>query len=48
VVEAPTPAARAPHSTTPVPWTLLGLVLAAAAAVALRAGWAPRLEWGRG
>jgi hypothetical protein len=48
VVEAPALAATAQHSTTPFPWTLLGLVLAAAAALALRAGWAPRLEWGRG
>jgi hypothetical protein len=47
VVQAPTLAEAPPHDTTPFPWALVALVLAAAAALALRAAWAPRLEWGR-
>jgi hypothetical protein len=47
VVQAPPPSATAPHSTTPFPWTLLALALTAAGALALRAAWAPRLDWGR-
>jgi hypothetical protein len=48
VVQAPALATTAPHSTTPFPWTLVAVALAAAGALALRAAWAPRLEWGRG
>lgn len=48
VVEAPTLAQAAPHDTTPFPWTLVALALAAAAALAVHAAWAPRLDWGSG
>jgi hypothetical protein len=46
VVEAPTVAEAPPHDTTPVPWTLVALVVAVAAAFAFRVTWAPRLDWG--
>jgi hypothetical protein len=46
VVQAPTVDEAPPHDTTPFPWTLVALTLAAASAVALRAAWSPRLEWG--
>jgi hypothetical protein len=46
VVQAPTLAEAAPRDTTPFPWTLVALTIAAAAAVALRYVWSPRLEWG--
>jgi len=35
-----------PHDVTPFPWALVALAGAAAAALALREAWAPRLEWG--
>jgi hypothetical protein len=44
-VEAPTLDQAQPHDRTPFPWTLVVLILAAALAIALRALWAPRLEW---
>ena len=47
VVQAPSIAQAAPHDTTPFPWTLVSLVLAAAVLLAGRALWSPRLEWGR-
>jgi len=46
VVQAPTLAQAPPHETTPFPWTLVALGLAAAVALAARALWAPRLDWG--
>jgi len=45
VVQAPTLTQAPPHDTTPFPWALVALTLVAAAAVALRFGWAPRLDW---
>jgi hypothetical protein len=45
VVEAPTLDQVPPHNRTPFPWLLVALTAAAAAAIALRALWAPRLEW---
>jgi hypothetical protein len=47
VAQAPTLAEAPPHDVTPVPWGLIALALAAAVSLALHAGWAPRLEWGR-
>jgi len=47
VAQAPTLAEAPPHDVTPVPWALIALALAAAAALAFYAAWAPRLEWGR-
>jgi hypothetical protein len=47
VVQAPTLAEAPPHDTTPFPWTLVALTIAAASAIALRFAWSPRLEWGR-
>ena len=47
VVQAPTVAEAPPHDTTPFPWTLVALTLAAAGALALRSAWSPRLAWGR-
>ena len=44
-VEAPTLEEAQPHDRTPFPWTLVALTAAAASAIALRALWAPRLEW---
>lgn len=46
VAQAPTLEQVPPHDVTPFPWTLVGLALAAALALALRDAWAPRLEWG--
>jgi hypothetical protein len=46
IVEAPTLNQVPPHDRTPFPWSLVGLTAAAASAIALRALWAPRLEWG--
>jgi hypothetical protein len=45
IVEAPTLDQAAPHNHTPFPWTLVALTAAAASVIALRALWAPRLEW---
>lgn len=47
IVEAPTLEQSAPRSQTPFPWALVALALAAAIALALREGWAPRLAWRR-
>ena len=43
--EAPTLEQAAPQEQTPFPWALVALALAAAVALALREGWAPRLTW---
>jgi hypothetical protein len=45
IVEAPTLAQAAPQEQTPFPWALVVLAVAAAVALALREGWAPRLRW---
>lgn len=45
VTQAPTLAQVPPHDRTPFPWTLVALVLAAAAALAVSLAWAPRLAW---
>jgi hypothetical protein len=45
IVEAPTLEQAAPREQTPFPWALVALALAAAVALALREGWAPRLTW---
>jgi hypothetical protein len=47
VVQAPTLTQAPPHETTPFPWTLVALGLAAAVVLAARELWAPRLDWGR-
>jgi uncharacterized protein (DUF58 family) len=47
IVEAPTSAQTARQEQTPFPWTLVALTVAAAAALALREAWAPRLVWRR-
>ena len=46
IVQAPTLEQAPPHAQTPFPWTLVALGLAAAALLALRLAWAPRLRWG--
>ena len=46
VLEGSTPAQVPTQEHTPFPWTLVALTAALAAAIALRALWAPRLEWG--
>ena len=45
IVAAPTLSQAPPHDRTPFPWALVGLALAAAAVLALRWAWAPRLDW---
>jgi hypothetical protein len=45
IVEAPTLNTLPPHNVTPFPWTLIALAAAAAAALAARIAWAPRLDW---
>jgi hypothetical protein len=45
IIFAPTLAQAAPRQSTPFPWVLAVLALVAAAAVGLREGWAPRLDW---
>lgn len=45
VAQAPTLTEVPPHSVTAFPLTLLALALVAAAALALREAWSPRLEW---
>ena len=45
IVEAPSPAQAAQQAQTPFPWTLVALAVVAAAALALRESWAPRLRW---
>jgi hypothetical protein len=47
VVQAPTLQETPPHSSTPFPWAIVGLACVAAAALAARELWAPRLDWGR-
>jgi len=47
IVEAPTTAQAARQEQTPFPWTLVALAVAAATALGLREGWAPRLGWRR-
>jgi hypothetical protein len=44
-VQAPTVDQVPPHEETPFPWTLVALAVAAAAALALREAWSPRLDW---
>jgi hypothetical protein len=46
VAEAPLLSQAPPHDVTPFPWSIFGLGLVAAAALALRLAWAPQLEWG--
>jgi hypothetical protein len=46
IVEAPTLEQVPPRDRTAFPWTLVALTTAAAAAIGLRAVWAPTLEWG--
>jgi hypothetical protein len=48
IAQAPTLADVPRHDVTPFPVTLLALVVAAAAALALREAWSPRLEWSGG
>ncbi|MGH2852537.1 MAG: vWA domain-containing protein [Solirubrobacteraceae bacterium] len=45
IIFAPTFAQAAPRQTTPFPWALAALALGAAAALGLREGWAPKLDW---
>jgi hypothetical protein len=45
IVEAPTLNAAPPQNVTPFPWALVALTVAAAAALAARLAWAPRLDW---
>jgi hypothetical protein len=47
IVEAPTLGQAPPQQRTPFPWALVALTVAAAIALALREGWAPRLAWRR-
>jgi len=47
IAEAPTLEQAAPQEQTPFPWGLVALAVAAAIALALREGWAPRLAWRR-
>lgn len=47
VVRAPAPGVAAPHAFTRIPWLLVACVLLVCAALAVVAGWAPRVEWGR-
>ena len=47
IVEAPPPAQAARQEQAPFPWTLVALAVVAAAALALRESWAPRLRWRR-
>jgi hypothetical protein len=47
IVEGPTLAQSTRREQTPFPWTLVTLAVAAAVALALREGWAPRLGWRR-
>jgi hypothetical protein len=47
VVQAPVATEAPGHDVTPPPWTLMALALVVAAGLALRAAWAPPLEWGR-
>jgi hypothetical protein len=44
--EAPTTDQVPHHDVAPFPWLLVALASAAAAALALREAWSPRLEWG--
>lgn len=46
VTQAPTLAELHAHDVTPFPSALVALTLLAAALLALRAAWSPRLEWG--
>lgn len=45
IIEAPTLNALPPRHVTPFPWALVALTAAAAAALAARIAWAPRLDW---
>jgi hypothetical protein len=45
IVAAPTLSEAPPHDYTPFPWTIVALIVVAAAALALRWAWAPRLDW---
>jgi hypothetical protein len=47
IVEAPTLVQASPREQTPFPWALVALAAGAAAALALREAWAPRLGWSR-
>ena len=46
IAQAPTLAQVPPHDVTLFPWTLVGLGIAAALALAVREAFSPRLEWG--
>jgi len=46
IAQAPTLGQVPPHDVTPFPWTLIGLGIAAAFALALTEAWSPVLEWG--
>lgn len=46
VAQAPLLSEAPPHDVTPFPWSIVALVLVAAAALALRLAWAPQLQWG--
>jgi hypothetical protein len=45
IVDVPTLNQLPPQNVTPFPWALVALVAAAAAALAARIAWAPRLDW---
>ncbi len=47
IVQAPTLNQALPHNRTPFPWTLVAVACAAAALLAVRQLWAPRLDWGQ-
>ena len=47
VTFAPTLDQAAPRQSTPFPWALVALALAAAVTLGLREGWAPKLDWRR-
>ena len=46
IAQAPTLDQVTPHDVTLFPWTLVGLAIAAALALALRETWSPQLRWG--
>ncbi len=45
IIYAPTLDQAAPRQGTPFPWALVALAVAAAGALGLREGWAPKLDW---
>jgi hypothetical protein len=46
IIYAPTLDQAPPRQGTPFPWALAALAVAAAVAIGLREGWAPKLDWG--